>query len=193
MKFQNIIHNEHFNNLAIIFAIPFHAQPSSHNDLYKRLKSEMPFWSLWKAFDKATPIDVPLNKTEVTKALTDLLLVVTTAMPELLWYTKDDLDWFFDMLDGEYDSVMTSLFKTWVSATHTFLTPKQVAEITNMSESNWRNRAAGQPGYKPIPGCKKPGKDWLIPLAVLQAQGTIDWSYRHTVTPANNEIQINHK
>ncbi len=83
------------------------------------------------------------------------------------------MDWFFSTLAGEHGAIMVAMFKAWVAAEHTFLTPGQVAERTGMSESNWRNRAAGQKGYQPIPGCKKPGKDWMIPLAVLQAQGDI--------------------
>ncbi len=177
MNYTDIIHNPHFNNLAIIFNVPFWTVSHS-SPLYKRLKSEIPFRSLWKKFDTVTPIDVPLNKEAAIDAFTDLLLAVTTAAPELLWYTQDDLDWFFGMLDSENGLVMISLFKAWVSAKHTYLTPKQVSKITGAAESTMRNRAAGQSGSKAIPGCKKPGKDWLIPLAVLQAQGEIDWSYR---------------
>lgn len=177
MKYTDIIHNEHFNNLTIILNIPFHAK-NPYSDLHKRLKVEVPFWTLWGNFNKVTPLDGDWNMPQIIEAFTDLLVSVTTAAPELLWYTEDDLNWFFGTLDSEHGKVMVSLFKAWVSASHPFLTPGEVAEITGKSESNWRNRAAGQAGYKPIPGCRKPGKDWLIPLAVLQAQGDIPWSYR---------------
>ncbi len=177
MNYTDIIHNPHFNNLAAIFNVVFWTI-KSHDPLYKRLKSEIPFWSLWQKFDRVTPIDVPLNKEATIDAFTELLLTVTQAAPELLWYTEDDLNWFFGMLDSENGLVTISLFKAWVSAKHTYLTPIQVSEITGAAESTMRNRAAGRPGAKAIPGCKKPGKDWLIPLAVLQAQGEIDWSYR---------------
>lgn len=178
MKFQDILHGEHFNNLAAVIGVAFHARPHPHIDLYKRLKSQVPFWSLWKRFDKVTPTEGNWNKADVVDAFTDMLLAITQAAPEILWYTEADFKWFIEVLDSDLAGVTISMFKAWVSAPGYYLTTGQVAEITDTSESNWRNRAAGQPGYKPIPGCKKPGKDWLIPLNVLQAQGEIPWSYR---------------
>lgn len=178
MKFQEILHGKEFNNLAAILRLAFHAKPHPHVDLYRRLKSEVPFWSLWQQFCKTTPIECNWNKSEVVVSFTNMILAITKAVPEIIWYTEDDLAWFVGVPDSENACVTIQMFKAWVSADDTYLTPGQIAEITNTSESNWRNRAAGQPGYKPIPGCKKPGKDWLLPLTVLQAQGEIPWSYR---------------
>lgn len=186
--FSSIIHGSEFNNLAAILKVAFHAQPHPHIDLYRRLKSEIPFWSLWKQFDKVTPIECNWNTADVIAAFTDLILAVTKAAPEILWYTEDDLNWFVAILANENACVTIQLFKAWVSADGYYLTPGQVAKLTGTSESNWRNRAAGQKKYKPIPGCKKPGKDWLIPLIVLQAQGEIPWVYKPDQAIAIGEV-----
>lgn len=48
-----------------------------------------------------------------------------------------------------------------------WMTPKEVAEATGTSDSQWRNKAAaGQ-----IPGAVKKGKQWLLPRSMLRAQG----------------------
>lgn len=178
-NFTDIIHGKEFNNLAAIFNVPFHSRR------WKRDHPEVPFWSLWRDFDKVTPPGSDLNKEQILEAFTNLLIAITEADPELAFYTEADTDWFVSVLDGSLTGVTLNLFKAWVSAAHEFLTPGELAELTGKSESNWRNRAAGQPGYKPIPGCRKPGKDWLIPLAVLQAQGEVSWDYRQ---PPKNHI-----
>lgn len=171
-SYTDIIYQENFNNLAIIFNIPFHSWK------WRRDHGEVPFWSLWNQFDKVTPAgDMEYNKHDVIRAFTDLLFSVTNADPLLLWYTEDDLKWFVSVLDGPRPHLYMNLFKAWVSATHTYLTPAELEEITGLTASNWRNRARGERGYKPIPGCRKPGKDWLIPLAVLQAQGDVSREY----------------
>lgn len=178
MRFQDILHGKQFNTLAAVLSVAFQAQPSPHNDLYSRLKTQIPFWSLWKRFCDVTPVTDDWNTDEVIDAFTSLLLAVTQAAPEILWYTESDIRWFVAVLDSGEANVTIQMLKAWISADDCYLTPGQVAGITGMSESNWRNRAAGQPGYKPIPGCKKPGHDWLIPLSVLQASGDVDWSYK---------------
>lgn len=169
-KYTDIIYGEHFNNLAIILNIPFHSQQW-------RNEHSVPFWTLWDQFNKVTPVDGRYNKHDVIKAFTDLLFDVTSADPLLLWYTEDDLKWFVSVLDGPRPNLVINLFKAWVAATHAFVTPAELAGITGLTAANWRNRAAGQRGYKPIPGCRKAGKDWLIPLAVLQAQGDVPREY----------------
>lgn len=173
VKFSDIIHGQEFNNLAVILNIPFHSRWWRHHH------PNVPFWTLWNRFDKVTPTEGDLNKEQILEAFTNLLVGITEADPELLFYTEADMNWLVLVLDSNLASVTLNLFKAWVSAAHEFLTPGEVAAITGKSESNWRNRAAGQPGYKPIPGCRHPGKDWLIPLAILQAQGEIDWNYNH--------------
>jgi len=48
-----------------------------------------------------------------------------------------------------------------------WLSPAEVAQITGTAESTWRNRAAAGK----IPDAVKVGKQWLLPRAVLRAQG----------------------
>lgn len=178
-KFSEVLHNEHFNRLAIIINIPFHS-PGWKND-----HPHVPFWTLWTKFDQVTPISGGWNRSEVVVAFKDLITSLVfprkTTEPGFLFYNEDDLDWFFEMLDSPNGEVMISMFKAWVSAAHSFITPQEVAEATGTSESNWRNRAACRSGYQPLPGCRKIGKNWLIPLALLQAQGILPWNYKKPI------------
>lgn len=48
-----------------------------------------------------------------------------------------------------------------------WMTPQEVAEATDTSDSQWRNKAAAGN----IPGAVKKGKQWLLPRSVLRAQG----------------------
>jgi len=168
MKFTEILHNEHFNRLAIICNVPFWGKK------WQQDHPDVPFWSLWKDFDRATPVDVEWDKGEVISRFTVLITSITSADPRLLFYTKEDLDWFFGVLDGKHFRVTISLWKAWVSAVHEFVTPGELAEATGTSESNWRNKAAkGE-----IAGARKVGKNWLIPLALLKSQGVLPWDYK---------------
>lgn len=171
-NFSEILHNENFNRLAIVINIPFHSEE------WRRDNAKIPFWTLWKAFDKASPLEGSINKETVISTLTDLITRIVESDPNFLFYEIADLDWFFEMLDGANAEVMVSMFKAWVSATHSFVTPQQIAEATDTNASNWRNRAAGQSGYQPIPGCRKVGTTWLIPLVLLQSQGIMPWDYK---------------
>lgn len=170
INFTDIIHNEHFNKLAIIINIPFHSQK------WRGAHPQVPFWTLWEKFNKVTPIDAAFNRTEVIAAFTDLITRVAEA-DSCLFYSQDDLDWFFEMLDDREGPVV-ALFKAWVAAVHDFVTPAQIAAATNTGASTWRNRAAGQSTNQPLPGGRKVGKTWLIPLALLQSQGVLPWDFK---------------
>lgn len=49
------------------------------------------------------------------------------------------------------------------------MTVSEAAAATNRSEIMWRNRAAGRAGYAKIPGAFQAGRDWLIPVAYVEA------------------------
>lgn len=78
-------------------------------------------------------------------------------------------DYHYDDDPGAAESVdpdeYTLAYYTAFDATE--LTPAQVAEITRTNESTWRNKAAAGD----VPGAHKEGKQWLLPRAVLRAQG----------------------
>jgi len=50
-----------------------------------------------------------------------------------------------------------------------YMTVAEAAAATNRSEIMWRNRAAGRAGYAKIPGAFQAGRDWLIPVAYVEA------------------------
>ena len=50
-----------------------------------------------------------------------------------------------------------------------YVTTTCAAEMSGATESYWRQRCAAAPGFDPIPGARKFGRDWLIPLAVVSA------------------------
>lgn len=48
-----------------------------------------------------------------------------------------------------------------------YITTTRAAELSGATESYWRQRCAGAPGFDPIPGARKFGRDWLIPLGIV--------------------------
>jgi Ser/Thr protein kinase RdoA (MazF antagonist) len=73
---------------------------------------------------------------------------------------SDALDRRWDILQEKMRAEAERFMANW-------LTPAEIAAATGTAESTWRNKAAaGQ-----VPGAVKKGKQWLIPRAVLRAQG----------------------
>lgn len=86
---------------------------------------------------------------------------------QLMHYaTTDVAAWFVSLLDGERQEVKTTLalMLAVASCEDTMLTPVECAERTGTSESGWRNKAAAGD----IPGARKAGKQWLIPLSWIR-------------------------
>lgn len=161
MNYQDILQNEHFNNLAATIRVAFHSAA------WKQNHTHVPFWTLNKAFADAVFIDTEMNKELVIERFTALITALADADPALCWYTAEDMDWFLQTLDSDHAKVVLSLFLAWYSAPDTYYTPAEIASITGTAESGWRNKAAAGE----IPGAIKKGKQWLIPRTVLRAQG----------------------
>ena len=162
MNFNDVIKNPHFVALAAILRVPF---SSLH---WRRKHPQVPFWTLNENLSKAIHVDTPLNRDQVVKAISEILVSVTEADPTLC-YTPEDLDWLFSWLDQD-DTVAKAVFSllmAYYSAEAEFLTPAEAAERTGTAESTWRNKAAAGK----IPGAIKKGKQWLLPVSVLRSQG----------------------
>lgn len=105
MQYANILENEHFNDLAAIVRLPFHAPK----------ERPINFWPLVNKFNAVTPTDGAWNRAEVVAAFTDLMtsLVETGAS-----YTESDLTWFISLLDESpkvYRPII-KLLQAWYSA-----------------------------------------------------------------------------
>jgi hypothetical protein len=157
MKYQDILKNKYFNNLAAIIRVPHLSQS------WRKEHGEVPFWSL---MDGLSDVKDATNHTEFVNRFCELLVTLTTADSRLS-YTEADLAWFVEAMDGDHALVIASLLLAWASAPDTMLTPAEVAETTGTSDSQWRNKAAAGD----IPGAAKKGKQWLLPRSVLRAQG----------------------
>jgi len=163
MKFGTILKNKHFCNLAAIIRVPF----LSHH--WKKNHPEVPFWKLLDELnDVKTEQMFHSNKDEFVTRFCAFLVTLTTADPRLT-YSPEDLNWFIGAMENEYNYVIVNLLFAYFSANDEMLTAPEVAEITDTSESNWRNKAASGE----IPGAVKKGKTWLLPRSVLRAQGVL--------------------
>jgi len=161
MKYQDILQNPHFNNLAAIIRVPFN---SEH---WRKEHNEVPFWTLLDELSEVkTEEHFATNRAEFVNRFGAFLVTLTTA-DERLAYGEEDLAWFIEQMDGEHALPIISLLFAWFSAPDVTLTPVEVAEITNTAESTWRNKAAAGD----IPGAVKRGKQWLLPRSVLRSQG----------------------
>lgn len=163
MKFTEIIHNEHFNNLAAVIRTPFWSPG------WRNAREDVPFWTLVRNLDDVTHPEPPkMNRERVLAALLDLLTSISAA-DERLSYSEEDLDWLVSALDGPQAGVVIQLFKAWFSAPDTLYSPAELSAVTGDGESTWRHRAAS--GI--VPGSVKKGKQWLLPESMLLSRGLL--------------------
>jgi hypothetical protein len=162
MRFTEITRDPRFANLTAMLRVPFGSWG------WKQEHPEVPFWTLWKRFDKQVPVEPPWNRDEALSALLDLLSSVARA-DEGLSYREEDLDWLVGAASGERALVVLNLLKAYATAPDETYTPAELALATGTAESSWRNKAAAGA----IPGAVKRGKQWLLPRSVLLAQGAI--------------------
>lgn len=156
MKFSDILKNKHFNNLAAIIRVPF------LSERWRKKHAEVPFWKMINDLDQAKDV----SRTETVKHFCILLVTLTTADPRLN-YAEEDLQWLVEEIDGSHGLTIASLLLAWASAPDTMLTPREVAEATGTSDSQWQNKAAAGD----IPGAVKKGKQWLLPRSLLRSRG----------------------
>jgi hypothetical protein len=168
MIYSEVLHNPHFNNLAAIIRVPNLSQ--EWREIHH---PDVPFHILVNKFARLTkPRDTTkatkLNKSEIVKAFTDLIVALTTADPRLS-YTAQDLGWFIRIFDLPASDALAilNLFQAWYTAPDALVTPAEIAAQTGMNESTWRNKAANGE----IAGAVKKGKQWLLPVSVLRSQG----------------------
>jgi len=159
MKYRDVLRNKHFNNLAVSIRVPL-LSPG-----WRKRHPHVPLISLEKQFSAAVFNDV-WNRGEVLTAFVNLITAIVEA-DERLSYSKEDMDWFVNVLENDNAQAILALFCAWYSAPDVFLTPAEVAQKTDTAESTWRNRAAAGK----IPGAIKKGKQWLLPKTALRSQG----------------------
>jgi len=163
VKYSDILKDPHFNNLAAIIRVPF------LSDSWRSSHPEVPFRKLLAELDQVkTEQSFASNRQEFVRRFCSFLIELTPADPRLS-YTENDLQWFIEVMDSEHAFAVINLLFAWFSAPDTMLTPVEVANISGMAESTWRNRAASGD----VPGAIKKGKQWLLPQSVLRAQGVL--------------------
>jgi hypothetical protein len=157
VKYSEILRNPHLNNLAAIIRVPFRSEQ------WRKHHVEVPFWTLLNELNQVrTEKAFASNRQEFVKRFCAFLVTLTQADPRL-FYTDDDLQWFIEVMDSDHALVIISLLFAWFSAPDTMLTPAEAAEISDVAESTWRNKAAAGE----IPGAFKKGKQWLLPQSVI--------------------------
>ena len=162
MNLSEVLTNPHFNNLTAIIRVAF------RSSTWRQNHADVPVKTLEKNFSNLVlfkPDEAVPNKVQVISAFSDLIMALTQADSRLL-YTKDDYQWFIEVLDAD-EWWKLALMCAWYSAPDTRLTPVEIAEKTGTNESTWRNKAASGE----IPGATKKGKQWLLPRSVLRSQG----------------------
>lgn len=161
----SITQNPHFNAFAALFSVAISAN-------WRMRHPEVP--DVRSTLDRLARLSRNLLKdaTSIRNSfiheITILLVQIVEADPKL-HYSTEDLNWMFELLDGESGEarmILSMLFASAVSPRN-FLTVEQVAEITGDGASTWRARAANGE----IIGAWKAGKTWMFPLLSLKAYG----------------------
>lgn len=158
-NYAETLRNPHFNNIAAIIREPLRSPE------WRQAHPEVPFFALHDTLVATFGVK-KLNAEQVTSALSALLVALVEA-DERLSYTTDDLNWFVAVLDSPDAHVTLNMLQAWWSAPDEYVTPAEVAAATGTSESQWRNKAAAGE----IPGTRKAGKQWLLPVSVLRSRG----------------------
>lgn len=156
MKYVDIIRNPHFQQLASIVGLAFHAH-------YHRIDHLGQTKFRFHEHNFSERVFSGSNLEDTLNSFTAMLNELTAFDDRLFVYSKADLDWFVEQLDSPEARVVLAMFCGYYSARATYYTPAKAAEITGMSESHFRNAAA----FGEIPAIKK-GKQWLIPQAAIR-------------------------
>lgn len=152
MNYSDILSNPHFRRLAAVLRVPYRSQS------WRRQHQDVPFWSLTRSL--AMNSDAPANFLQV---IADVLHRIVAADPTLA-YDTSDLDWLVSMLDTQHGPTVAAMLLAYASSVDEYLTPVEAADRFGGAESTWRNKAA----QGAIPGAVKKGKQWLLPLSVLE-------------------------
>ena len=113
-------------------------------------------------------VETKLDKQEILVRFLALINAMHEADEQVTW-SEDNLRWFVELLDSDAARTVLSLLLAFASAHDEWLTPAEIAGMTNTAESGWRNKAAAGE----IPGAYKKGKQWLIPAHTLRALGIL--------------------
>lgn len=163
IKFADILRNPHFSQFAALLSVPYRSM------WWRKRHPEVPFWSRINTITRLMHDGGLAHKSlrdQFIEEFTTLLMELVEA-DQKLYYRMEDMDWFLETLSGQYATVTMAMLFAMASAKQTYLTPMEIAEATNTSESNWRNKAAAGE----IIGAFKAGKQWLIPTTSLRAYG----------------------
>lgn len=127
------------------------------------------FWPAWDRLgDRKHSFHGVIDAEAILADFRTVLTGIAAADPRLA-ATDDDLLWLADALRGP-DAALTRallILHTQLTPADDWLTPAEVAALTDTAESGWRNKAAAGD----IPGAVKKGKQWLLPRSILKVMG----------------------
>jgi hypothetical protein len=158
MKYSDILKNKHFQNLAALIRVPFRSEQ------WRKDHPDVAFWTLLEEINDVKTAEMfESNRTEFVNRFLILLLAASDSR---LSYTRDDLRWFIEAMDGEHALVTVSMLLAYASAPEELITAAEAARITGTSESGWRNKAAAGE----IPGAVKRGGVWFVPSRLVEPE-----------------------
>jgi hypothetical protein len=179
MRLSEILNNPHFCNIAAIMRIPL--QSWDWREEYPEVRFSARIYHIESLMTREHFEDQS-DKYEFTQLFVRLLKDIQLADARLR-YTKEDIQWFVEVMEQEYALVIMSMLFASAHAEDRYMTPPEIAEQTGTSESNWRNKAAAGD----FPGAIKRGKVWLIPYSVLRSRGIVAEYSAHEDAAAADE------
>lgn len=162
-SYTDILRNPHFAGFASILSVPYRSYQ------WRNQRPHIPFWLCTQELAKllnGSGLAQPALRDKFQEKFLKLIGEMRQA-DSRLHYSNEDVQWLIDTLHGEQASVTMSMLFAMASAKPTYATPVQIAQATDTAESTWRNRAAAGD----FVGAYKAGKQWLIPITSLRAQG----------------------
>lgn len=169
-KFSEVLDNPHFNQFVALLRRAMSQHWRQRHPEVPSVRATLDYRLMKLAHDISKS---PIIKQDFLEEWVKLFASLIEADPRL-YYRQEDMDWFLDVLDGEYATVTMSMLFAAASSRTEFVTPTQVAEATNTAESTWRNKSARGDF---IGAWKVNSHQWLIPVASLRAYGvTVDLS-----------------
>jgi hypothetical protein len=162
-NFLEITHNPHFSQFVALLSVPYGSMR------WRQKHPEIPFWTRVKTIFKFLH-DGGLAHTNLRNQFIDEFSTLITELVESdpkLFYRVEDLDWFVEMLRGEYATVTMSMLFAMASCRQSYVTPVEAAVASGLAEITWRRRCE----RGDVIGALLKGKQWLIPTLTLQAYG----------------------